>query len=206
MSKKSCLPLQIVVAAMLLLLYSCKSAKEISVKYTYKALRADSVEPVRIISGLHPCVDGKVIPGDTTAQQEYFRIIDSLVNAYVPGETKYVHDTTETHEEKCIDLVRDYNNLVDEYDAQAKYIYNLQNKVKVKPPVVHDTIPVLDTKKLFIAEKEIDRLDKTVTQQKDKIASLKHTKLVLIGIIILLLLLIAAGLYFRGRRKLNPLN
>lgn len=207
MKNKRSLPIQIVVAVMLLLFYSCQSAKEISIKHTYKALRADSVEPVRIISALRPCVTGEIVRGDSTEQQEYFRKLDSIINSYTPSEDQYIHDTVNSVAE-CTDLVRDYNNLVDDFTKQDRYITGLEAQLKVKPPRVRDTLPVTDTRQVYLLEQEraalqgiIVNLKARIVSQDDDIHDLKKGKRNITYYLIGLIILILAGLYFSVRRK-----
>lgn len=201
------LPIQIVVTAVLLLFYSCQSSKQISIKYTNKALKADSIEPVRIISALHPCITQDLIKGDSTAQQEYFRKLDSVINMYHPSQ--YVHDTLKIHEQDCIDLVRDYNKLVDDYVDQANYVYTLKAELKVKPPIIVDTVTIADTKLVYVLEQTNKKLiEENVANkaklliQKNTISELRLKKLHIILAFIGLSVLVAIGLYFTMRRKL----
>lgn len=207
---KICLPktfTQTVAALSLLLccLQSCKSSKEISAQLTYRALGKDSSEPVRIISALHPCVTGEVIPGDSTEQKEYFRKLDSIIKAYrPPGE---IHDTISVHDrDSCPELVRDYNLQVDLLDAQDEYIKTLLTQVKVKVPVVHDTVPVLDTRQTYLFINQIEKLEALEKVQTNRISELKSAKKTLWIVIFSLLIPLLISLYFNFRRKLNPLK
>ena len=197
------------VAALLLLLcclQACNTAKEISAKLTYRALNKDSTEPVRIISALHPCVDGKVVQGDSTAQQEYFRKLDSILNSYRPSDKELIHDTVSQNNLDCPDLVRDYNELIDIVTEKDRYIRTLNNQLKVKVPVIRDTIPVLDTKQVYLLTKQVNVLEGIKKVQANEITALKSGKKTLWIVILALLIPLLLSLYFNFRSKLNPIK
>lgn len=142
---------------MTILMAGCKTAGELF----DKAISKDEKTVAQKALEKWPCVNGTVIPGDSSAFKDWQKNLlgvstyyDSLIMS-MDKEPRVVYKSNQS----------DSLNFVQCFDENIRLQNNLEllkgkltqaNKLIAKPPVMHDTIPVKDMKMVYLANRERD--------------------------------------------------
>lgn len=196
--------------AIIILLFSltqCRTAGEL----VDKALDKDSTAVAKKLNAIWPCIDGKVLPSDSVEYKDWQSKIDQVVSYYEMLlsniEPEKIIEINASDSIKALICLENYENLQKRFNLLKERDKDLKPKV-LRPPAIHDTLKVLDTRLIFLAEKERDQArDENVKLRDEKVALQekvsKRNKVIAVesGILFILLILLLWKLY----RKIKPI-
>lgn len=154
----------IIALVLISVLFSCKSAEQISEKHLVISLKHDTAHVVKRVRALAPCITGGTT-SDSTDYKLWQDAYDSLYNQMIELQEKppVFPDTIRIVEEKlCPNLNDDLNYYKVLAASRKDQIGQLNNSIKNLKPI-HDTTKVKDSADVIVLNDQLKDTQKKLT-------------------------------------------